>query len=393
MSAPPELVERAVAGFRDAFGRAPECIAWAPGRVNLIGEHTDYNDGFVLPCAIPFGTVVALASRADARIESVAIDEDDARDGFAFSDSIERLAEGEWANHVRGVTAGLAVFDLPCGRADIAIAGNVPQGAGLSSSASLGVALGLGLSSLAGDTDRDRATLAKVAQWSEHHFVGTACGIMDQLASACGRDGAALLIDCRSLDVQPVDWPEAWAVMIVHSGVARELAASAYNERRAQCEAAAQHYDVAALRDLDAATLEAGRGGLDPVIFRRARHVVTENARTLAAAEAAVRHDLAAFGHAMRQSHASLRDDFEVSMPPVDALVDALDVAIGEGGGARMTGGGFGGCVVAVFDRSRVGEVDAALSQFWQASARTSPLQIVVAPTSGAALLRDYTTI
>lgn len=357
----------------------------APGRVNLIGEHTDYNDGFVLPCAIPFGTVAALARRDDDRIETVALDLD-ARDAFSLKDT-PQLADGEWANHVHGVAAGLPEFGLLVKGADIAIAGNVPQGAGLSSSASLGVALGLGLSALAGD-EPDRQALARTAQWSEHHYVGCACGIMDQLASACGADGQTLLIDCRSLEIRPVPLPADAVIMIVHSGVTRELADSAYNERRAQCEAAARHYGVTALRDLDVETLEAGRAGLDEITFRRARHVVTENARTLAAADAMARGDLVALGQVMRGSHASLRDDFEVTVPAVDGLVETMAEAIGEEGGVRMTGGGFGGCVVAVLPRARVSAVHNALAAHWLRQDFTSPLQMETRPVSGAYLVR-----
>lgn len=384
MSADPALVDRCVSGFRASFGRAPELVAFAPGRVNLIGEHTDYNDGFVLPCAIPFGTAVALARRDDARIEAVALDLG-GRDTFSL-DEPQRLGGGEWANHVHGIAAGLPHFGLRAGGADIAIAGNVPQGAGLSSSASLGVALGLGLSTLA-SSEPDGKALARTAQWSEHHYVGCACGIMDQLASACGVEGRALLIDCRSLEMRAVPLPDDATIMIVHSGVTRGLVDSAYNERRAQCEAAARHYGVAALRDLDMAMLQNGKDGLDETALRRARHVVTENARTLAAAEALAAGDLAALGDAMRASHVSLRDDFEVTVPEVDDLVEGMDAVIGTDGGVRMTGGGFGGCVVAIVRRSRVTAVREFLTAHWRRRGVQPPLQLEVNPAGGAALI------
>jgi galactokinase len=197
----------------------------------------------------------------------------------------------------------------------------------------------------------------------------------------------ALLLDCRSLVVQPVTFPGDAAIMIVNSGVTRGLVDSAYNERRAQCVAATAHYRVAALRDLDLAELEAGRGNLDGTTYRRARHVVTENSRTEQAALAMERGDLASLGEAMRASHVSLRDDFEVSVSQVDALVDVLNMAIGNEGGARMTGGGFGGCVVAVLPRSMTDDVGRALKAFWQSQAVEPQLVLVARPSAGARLI------
>lgn len=381
------LIQRVRDGFSKQYGRDPDLLVHAPGRVNLIGEHTDYNDGFVLPCAIPFGTVVALGARGDDRIAAVALDLDEATDSFDLASAPARLAEGHWANHLRGVATALPHFGLSATGADIAIAGNVPKGAGLSSSASLGVALGLGLSTLSGHDMPDRIGLARAAQWSEHHYVGCACGIMDQLASACSDDGAALLIDCRSSVGEAVPVPTDAAIVIVHSGVVRGLVDSAYNERRAQCEAAARHYRVAALRDVDLAALEAARSGLDDLSYRRARHVVSENARTIEAAEALRAGNLFKLGDLMRASHASLRDDFEVTVPQVDALADAMNAAIGAEGGARMTGGGFGGCLVAVLPQSRVDALCDAIRSHWNAKGIDPQLLIAVRPSAGAALL------
>lgn len=387
MSIDPGLVERVRKGFVAHYGREPDLLAHAPGRVNLIGEHTDYNDGFVLPCAIPFGTVIALRRRDDSNIHAVALDLDAATDRFNLSTAPDRLAEGHWANHLRGVATALPHFGLSASGADITIAGNVPQGAGLSSSASLGVALGLGLSVLAGNEAPERVALARAAQWSEHHYVGCACGIMDQLASACSTDGRALLIDCRSNRGEAVPVPTDAAIVIVHSGVVRGLVDSAYNERRMQCESAARHYGVAALRDLDPAALQAGRSGLDDISYRRARHVVSENSRTIEAANALRAGDLRHLGDLMRASHASLRDDFEVTVPQVDALADAMNSAIGSTGGARMTGGGFGGCLVAVLPSHGVDALCSAIRAHWDAKGIDHQLLIAVRPAAGAALL------
>ena len=378
------VIDRAVQGFSHAYGRRPDLVSFAPGRVNLIGEHTDYNSGFVLPCAIPFGTAVALGHRDDGIIRATALDLEFAVAQFDLAPDVPSAPVGDWANHVRGVAAGLLASGMHCPGADIAIAGNVPQGAGLSSSASLAVSLGLGLSRLGGDVAPDLTDLARIAQWSEHHYVGCACGIMDQLASARSVKGHALLIDCSDLDVQPVPVPEDAAIVIVHSGVSRGLVDSAYNERRAQCEAAARHFEVYSLRDLDEASLLAGAGDLDGVTFRRARHVVSENARTLAAASALRADDLTALGVLLRASHASLRDDFEVTVPAVDALVDFMADVIGSVGGVRMTGGGFGGCVVAILPKQGVTPLLDALETRSRVSGVPFPLTLAVNPACGA---------
>jgi galactokinase len=379
-----DLTTRVKETFARAFGGEPQLVAYAPGRVNLIGEHTDYNGGFVLPCAINYGTAIAVRARPGARVTVIASDFDDASDSFDLGAA--PIAQGplEWANYVRGI---FSVFQsrgfAPLG-CDIAVAGDVPRGAGLSSSASLGVALAQAIAALNGFNSLTASDFALIAQASENDFVGCACGIMDQLVSACAVRDHALLIDCRSLETRAVPVPEEWAVLIVHSGVKRGLVESAYNERRQQCEAAARHYGVAALRDLDAAGLVERRADLDDVAFRRARHVVSENARALAATDAMQRGDLAAMGRLMAASHASLRDDFQVTVPAVDALVDRLKHLIGEDGGVRMTGGGFGGCVVAVVPGSKA---EGVLQSIGAASGTQSLLQIVARPESGAHLI------
>lgn len=352
--ADPALVERARDVFVRTFGAAPACFAWAPGRVNLIGEHTDYNDGFVLPCAIDRGTVVAAGPRADGRIVSVAADHGETRDEFSVAGRPERLGAPAWANYVRGVAAVIGESQS-LAETSLAIAGDVPQGAGLSSSASLEVAVALALSAQAG-LKLPAERLALAGQQAENGFVGISCGIMDQLASGRGEAGHALLIDCRSLAVTPVPIPASLALVVIDSRIRRGLVGSAYNERRRQCEAAARHYGVAALRDLDEDTLLEQRGDLDAVTFARARHVVTENARVLAAAAALADGDVPCLSALMAASHASMRDDFEITIPAIDRLAEIAATAAGNRGGARMTGGGFGGCVVALME-SDVAEV------------------------------------
>lgn len=382
------LARRADEVFRAAFGHAPALLCFAPGRVNLIGEHTDYNDGFVLPAALPLGTVVALAPRRDAVVRCVAPDVSADVQTVRLDAAIPRAAQGHWSNHLRGILGARASAGMPNPGADVAVVGNLPQGAGLSSSASLGVALALGFSRLVGAEPQPGAVvLARQAQWSEHHYVGCQCGIMDQLVSAAGMGGAALLIDCRSLAVEPVPLGADLRIVVLHSGVRRGLVDSEYNLRRQQCEAAARHFGVASLRDLDADALKHGSAGLDPVLLRRARHVFGENARTLAAARALREDDLRTLGECLRASHASLRDDFEVSVPPVDALADLLNDSLGDEGGARMTGGGFGGCLVAVTRAARVPDIEQAAGRHFAQRGGQMPFFMALRPGGGAEII------
>lgn len=387
------LTDRAAVGFLETYGRAPDLIAYAPGRVNLIGEHTDYNDGFVLPCAIPYGTAIALGQNATRNVNALALDLQGASDSFNLDGKIAHLEASHWGNHVRGIVAGLQEFGMPCGGADLAIAGNVPQGAGLSSSASLGISLGLGLSAMSGNPSPDRTKLAQIAQWAEHNFAGCQCGIMDQLASVYGEENFALLIDCRSTTVTKVSMPTDAQIMIVHSGVQRGLVDSAYNERRAQCMAAAEHYGVAALREIDEVILVQQKSGLHETAFRRARHVVTENARTVAMSAALANSDYGAIGTLMAESHTSMRDDFEITLPEIDDLVTNMANAIGSYGGVRMTGGGFGGCVVAIVANRAHGRLEQALDAHWSKVGRSSPLQTVVTPARGARILNPASNL
>ncbi len=371
---------RAERSFEEAFGGAPDLLVQAPGRVNLIGEHTDYNDGFVLPCAIDLGTAVAARARSDATVETVASDYGGERDSIAVDAPIAHA--GGWRDYVRGVAAMLQDEGLARG-ADLAVSGDVPKGAGLSSSASLEVAVASTLARLGG-LSIDPTRIAQLAQRAENEFVGCSCGIMDQLVSARAQAGHALLIDCRSLECRPVPMPAGLAVIVIHSGIERGLVDSAYNERREQCERAARHYGVAALRDVDEAALEAGREGLDPLTYRRARHVVTENARTLAAADALAAGDLERLGLLMAQSHASMRDDFEITLPDIDRLVQIAGEAIGTEGGARMTGGGFGGCIVALAPEAAVERVRTAVARDYRAPSGKPALFMVCSPSAGA---------
>ncbi|WP_274584227.1 galactokinase [Neisseria leonii] len=353
------------ARFETLFANKPEIAVRAPGRVNLIGEHTDYNDGFVLPCAIDFAAHIVAAPNRLGKVRVFAADYG-GQDEFDLAAPIGKSSK-QWANYIRGVVWAMAEhgYTLPHGL-DMAVGGNVPQGAGLSSSAALEVAVARTLQALSGwklsETD-----LAKIAQYAENRFVGCQCGIMDQLVSARGQAGHAVLIDCRTLACEAVPMPDGLTVMIIHSHVKRGLVDSEYNTRRRQCEEAAAHFGVPALRDLDLAAFEAGKAGLDPTVARRARYIIEENARTLAAAAALRRNDTAALSRLMAESHAGMRDEFDITHPAVDTLVELVNDIVGTRGGVRMTGGGFGGCVVALVPHDMVEAVRNHLAAHYQA--------------------------
>jgi galactokinase len=385
--------DQIAAAFVDAFGAPPAHIAHAPGRVNVLGEHTDYNDGYVLPCAIGAGTYAAVGPRDDGRIVAIAADFGDAMDSIDMTQPITPGAH-EWANYVRGMAhyldeAGMAP-SKDNGGANLYIKGTMPKGTGLSSSASLENAVGLALATLAGHGDIDRSALAKMGQLSEHHFAGCHCGIMDQMVSAGATAAHLMMLDCRTLEPHHIAFPDDWAILIVQSGVVRGLIDGEYNARRAQCEAGAMHFGLAALRDADAAMLLTNPPA-DAVVAARTRHVVTENARVLSAVQALAAHDLNTLGDLLRASHRSMRNDFAITHPKVDELADRLNVLIGAdgqgAGGARMTGGGFGGAVVAVLAADRAEDVAAAIARAYQTPDGLVPDIMHVRPQKGAALI------
>ncbi|KHE00306.1 galactokinase [Pantoea stewartii] len=369
--------------FTDTFGYAPTHTIKAPGRVNLIGEHTDYNDGFVLPCAIDYQTVIACARRDDRQVRVVAVDYDQAQDSFSLDDPITSVSEPMWANYVRGVVKHLQKRAPDFNGVDMVISGNVPQGAGLSSSASLEVAVGTVFQQLF-NLPLDGAAIAVNGQEAENQFVGCNCGIMDQLISALGQKDHAMLLDCRSLGTKPVSLPEDVAVVIINSNFRRSLVGSEYNTRRQQCETGARFFNKKALRDVGLAEFEAAVAQLDPDVAKRVRHVITENARTLEAAEVLSRGDLTRMGELMAESHASMRDDFEITVPPVDTLVEIVKAEIGNRGGVRMTGGGFGGCIVALMPLELVDQVQAAVASQYEAKTGIKETFYVCKASEGA---------
>lgn len=355
------LTETVTNTFASEFASKPAMLVRAPGRVNLIGEHTDYNDGFVLPCAINYETLVALTPRSDNKVRVVASAYPGEFDEFELSGKVEPHPTQLWSNYIRGVTKYLIQRGYKLQGLNMAVAGNVPQGAGLSSSAALEVVIGQAFKE-AFDLDISQSEIALNGQQAENQFVGCNCGIMDQLISAEGQADHALLIDCRSLETTQVSMPQGYKVLIINSNVKRGLVDSAYNERREQCEAAAQYFGVKALRDVTIEMFEAKANGLDEVTRKRARHVVTENLRTLEAAEALRDGNIERLAELMERSHVSMRDDFEITVAPIDRIVDIVKEVVGSKGGVRMTGGGFGGCVVSFIPEDKVEAVKQAIA-------------------------------
>jgi galactokinase len=349
--------------FESAFGPSPDLLVRSPGRVNLIGDHTDYNDGWAFPAALDIGTHLAAGRRDDGLLRVVAtqlgatdevpVDDLRPRDGAA------------WTRYVRGSAALVqeAGYEFP--GADLLIDSDLPIGAGLSSSASLELGVAVTLLALGGQA-MDPVVLARLGQRVENEIVGLRSGLMDQLAIACGRAGHALLLDCRTLSTEPVPIPADVRVLVLDSAVPRALAGSAYNQRRAQCESAVRALQAAdpsvrALRDVTPELLTAEQDRLTEVQRRRARHVVTENQRVLDSAAALRRNDPGELGRLMLQSHASLRDDYDVSGAELDALVGIAAQTRGVLG-ARLTGAGFGGCAVALATAEHAAEAAAAIA-------------------------------
>jgi len=377
------LVEKTTQTFKKHFGVAPTHCFRAPGRVNLIGEHTDYNDGFVLPAAINYQTVIAAEPRSDGIISVVAVDFNEQVSTFSAAADIQPDSAAPWSNYVRGVVWALKQNGHTLPGANLVVAGDVPQGAGLSSSAALEVVVGTTLSALGG-LNLDGKTIALTGQHAENNFVGMRCGIMDQFISALGRQDHALLIDCRSLDYRAVSIPAGTAIVIANSNVKRGLVDSEYNTRRRECEAAADYFGVPALRDVEPDVFALHADELAEKVSQRARHVITENARTVAAANALAAGDLKLMGQLMAESHLSMRDDFEITVPPIDALVEIISEVVGEHGGARMTGGGFGGCVVALAPEALVPEIKQAVAAQYPAASGLEATIYVCRASAGA---------
>ncbi len=372
------LLDRVRRAYAERFGGRPQALVRAPGRVNLIGEHTDYNDGFVLPMAIDREVAIALTPRDDGRVVCHGLDV--GKDASFDLAALERGAG--WPEYLKGVAWSLAEEGLDLRGWQGVMSGNVPNGAGLSSSAALELATARAFAA-ASDLAWDATRMALACQRAENRWVGVNSGIMDQLISARGEAGRALLIDCRTLEARSAPLPEGHAIVVLDTATRRGLVGSAYNERRAQCEEAARHFGVPALRDVGPEQLGRDAAALAPEVLKRARHVIGENARTLAAHAAMERGDAAELGRLMNASHESLRVDFEVSSPALDAIAACARERPGCRG-ARMTGAGFGGCAVALVEERAVEDFERAVRACYRRSAGRHAQVYVCRPVDGA---------
>jgi galactokinase len=381
---PPRLRDE----FAARFGHPCTLLARAPGRVNLIGEHTDYNDGFVLPMALQQCTWVAAAPRRDGRLRAVALDL--GREHEWAIDAWPAPSGETWTAYVAGVAVLLQRGGQRLDGADLLITSEVPIGGGLASSAALEVATALALGTLAGDTPSSPA-LADLCRAAEHEFAGVPCGLMDQYISVLARAGHALLLDCRTRTWEhvPLRLGEH-VILVLDSGVRHELAGSAYAQRQQQCDDAVKYLrrldpTISALRDVALTTIAQQAAAMPPQTARRARHVVSETERTLAAADALRRGDLAALGRLLYASHVSLRDDYEVSCHELDLLVELVRGVPGVLG-ARMTGGGFGGCIVALAHRESVPAIEKRLRLEYHAAGCGPAALLLAHPGPGASV-------
>ncbi|HVU27068.1 MAG TPA: galactokinase [Verrucomicrobiae bacterium] len=383
-----ELAAHVAAKFQKHYGRAPRWIVAAPGRVNVIGEHTDYNDGFVLPMAIERYTVMAADSAAGEKIsiydahfkETATID---------ISSTVTKGAP-KWSNYIRGVIWGVQNRGQKIPALDVAFMSTVPLGGGLSSSAALEVSTGTLIEAATGKTI-DPVEKALIAQKAENDFAGVPCGIMDQFISALGREGNLLLLDCRSRQTKlvPMNDP-AVSLLVINTNVKHELSGGEYAERRAQCEEAAHLLGVKSLRDATADILEREKNKLSEIVFRRARHVIGEIERTLHAAEGIENSNWPTVGQFMYASHASLRDDYEVSCKELDAVVEiAEDIGIGGGVyGCRMTGGGFGGCCVALVKTDSIESITKRICAEYKTKTGIEATIFSSRPAAGATVIK-----
>jgi galactokinase len=367
------MQDKVIAAFQARYERRPEVVVRAPGRANLMGEHTDYNDGYVLPIALDRAAWIAAfpIPGCEIRLRALDLDKD-----VAFSLDCISPRDGEWADYPRGVAWALQDDGLELVAMEAVLASSVPVGSGLSSSAAIEVAFAYTWQVLSG-FERDRRELALLCQRAENVYVGVNCGILDQMASAWGAEGYARLLDCRTLESELVPLPKDVAVVVADTKVRRKLASSEYNVRRAQCEEAVRILGeylpgIRALRDVSSDDLERFKQHLPEVIYRRARHVVADDERVLRAAEALREGDAATVGALMKACHISLRDDYEVSSPELDVLAEAAWEVAGCYG-ARLTGAGFGGCTVALVAASAVPDFEAHVAAAYEAAFDRQP--------------------
>jgi galactokinase len=384
-----ELGDYTAQQFTKVYGHPPRWLAAAPGRVNVIGEHTDYNDGFVLPMAIERYTVVAAAPNGSQKVQLRSTLESSTA-SVDLSQPLKPSAKGAWSNYPVGVIAGFLARGLKPGGFDALIHSTVPLGGGLSSSAALEVGTATLLEVITGKT-LDPVDKALLCQKAEHEYAGMPCGIMDQFISVMGKANHLLLLDCRSRKSELVPMTDASvALLITNTNVKHALTGGEYANRRAQCEQAAKILGVPSLRDATAEMLEHARSKMEPVVFRRARHVLGEIERTTHAAEGVRASNWPTVGQLMYASHASLRDDYEVSCAELDAVVEIAQGIGSKGGviGCRMTGGGFGGCTVALVRVDAVDSISKHVAAEYERRTKIKPTLFVSRSAAGATVLK-----
>jgi len=383
------IKEHLIDSFKEKFGEAPELIVRAPGRVNLIGEHTDYNDGFVMPIAIDRDITVASKRRSDQVARIYSLDFDSVVE-FHLLD-IKYDDENKWSNYPRGVAKVLQENEHSLCGLDAVITGNIPQGAGLSSSAAIEVAMGMTFERLGGLTI-DPAEMSLLCQKAENQFVGVKCGIMDQFISRMGKKDHALLLDCRSLDFELIPlYLDTVKIVVCNTGVKRGLVDSEYNARREECERGVKILEkflpgIKALRDVDLDDIHKYSSHIQEVTEKRCKYVVMENDRVMESVQAIAEKDLIKFGVLMNQSHIGLRDEYEVSCPELDAMVEIawdIDGVIG----SRMTGAGFGGCTVSLVIEDAVDELVSRINEEYPKRTGLTPEIYVFSPEDGAGVL------
>ncbi|MFL7869352.1 MAG: galactokinase [Anaerolineales bacterium] len=375
-----KVEQRVVQSFQNVYEDEPVFLVRAPGRVNLIGEHTDYNDGFVLPMAIDRAIWIAIRPRDDRQVKVRSLD---------YKKSVEfplgdlRKADG-WVEYIKGVAHELQAEGFGLGGWEGVLGGDVPKGAGLSSSAALELATARAFAAVS-DFAWKPAQMARIGQKAENRWVGVNCGIMDQMVSAAAQAGHALFLDCRSLEYEQVPLPQGVAVVVMDTSTRRGLVGSAYNERRAQCEAAAGFFGVPALRDVSLEEFKEKSSELENTVMRRARHVITENQRVLEAVAAMRAGDVHKLGNLFNESHTSMRDDFEITNEALNQIVEAAQ-AHPACLGARMTGGGFGGCAVALVDEKQVEAFTSAVMEAYHQRSGLNAQFYVCQPSQGASV-------
>jgi len=351
--------------FKEIYRQPAQAMSCAPGRVNLIGEFTDYNNGFVLPCALEFSTRILYRKRNDNQVVVHSLHYPDEHDEFSVDGEICH-GESQWGNYIRAVAYVFKRQGHQLKGVDLLIDSDVPQGSGLSSSAALEVAVG-GVFNQVCQLNLSGQMIALLGQEAENDFMNCQCGIMDQLVSANGEKDHALLIDCQSLATESVSIPDDLSIVIVNSNYPRKLVDSEYNQRRIDCEQAAIKMSVDSLRDASIEILNAAKSAMTDNEYKRAHHVITENIRVVKAVDALKNNDMQSLRQLMTASHQSLKNDFEVTIAETDGLVEICQTALGDEGAVRMTGGGFGGAIVCLCRHDDIAKIKDAVAKHYYA--------------------------